>query len=388
MLGLLSGLKILDFTTLLPGPYATMILADMGAEIIHIEALDRIDMIKQLPPLKDGVSAVHLEINRNKKSLSMDLKKPEAIQIIKKLLIEYDIIIEQFRPGVMNRLGLDYQTLKKINPRLIYCSLTAYGQTGPYSTRAGHDINFLALSGISSYSGYDEIGPHIMGVQIGDISGSFYSVIGILGAVLHRNRSGKGQYIDVSMRDTTLSLSPLMNSQWFSGGDVPKFHSGFLNGGSYYGNYRTKDDKFLSIGSLEPKFFKQLASAIDLTVPEFTDPLFDESIPELIKNKIREKTLDDWINIFSELDACVEPILNLEEVEKHPQTIARESIINIKNDQNFSNKQIAHPNKYSGTTLKNNFAGVRSGEHTSQILKQVGISALEEAILREKQIVG
>ncbi|HEY4714061.1 MAG TPA: CaiB/BaiF CoA-transferase family protein, partial [Aquirhabdus sp.] len=193
---LLSGLKILDFSTLLPGPFATLMLADMGADVIHIESPSRMDLVRIMPPYADGQATAHAYLNRNKRSVAMDLKDPSNINKIKQLVAEYDIIVEQFRPNVMARLGLDYETLSKINPRLIYCSITGYGQTGSHKDRAGHDINYISLSGIAGHSGRVNGLPPAMGIQIADVAGgSLHGVIGILAAVIERHTSGLGQHI-------------------------------------------------------------------------------------------------------------------------------------------------------------------------------------------------
>ena len=198
--GPLTGLKVLDFSTLLPGPYATQMLADMGAEVLRVEAPGRYDMMRDVEPKINGASCAHGSVNRNKRSLALDLKHPEAGNIIRKLLADYDIVVEQFRPGVMKRLGLDYDSLAATNPRLIYCSITGYGQTGPLKDRAGHDINYLSLAGLASFSGRKETGPVLSGTQIADVGGgSHHAVMGILAAVIQRHTTGKGQYIDISV---------------------------------------------------------------------------------------------------------------------------------------------------------------------------------------------
>ena len=210
----LKGLKVLDFSTLLPGPYATQLLADMGAEVLRVESPTRPDLLKVMPPYvgkgKAKVSAAHATINRNKKSIAIDLKHESAKAIVERLLSEYDIVVEQFRPGVMARLGLDYDALKQKQGKLIYCSITGYGQSGPYRDRAGHDINYLALSGLASYAGRRDTGPILSSTQIADIAGgSHHAVMAILAAVIERQVSGEGQYLDISMSDAALALSTM-----------------------------------------------------------------------------------------------------------------------------------------------------------------------------------
>ncbi len=263
----LNGLKVLDFSTLLPGPFATMYLADMGAEVIHIESPSRPDLIRIMPPYANGQATAHSYLNRNKQSIVLDLKDAASIDLIKTRISEFDIVIEQFRPDVMRRLGLDYATLAEINPRLIYCSITGYGQTGSYKDRAGHDINYLALAGISGYSGRQDSGPPPLGIQVADIAGgSLHAVIAILAAVVERSRSGIGQYIDISMTDCVASLNSMAASATLAGQVEQAPEQGMLNGGIFYDYYMTQDGRYLSIGSLEPQFMAGLSAALDLPV--------------------------------------------------------------------------------------------------------------------------
>ena len=203
-MGALDGLKILDFSTLLPGPYATLLLADLGAEVLKVSSRDKYDLVVHWPPEIEGsgTTAAAAWLGRNKKTIFLNLKKPSAVEAVKRLILEYDILVEQFRPGVMAKLGLDYETLRGVNPRLIYCSLTGYGQTGPLSPRAGHDINYMSRSGVMASAGRKATGPVLTNMQVADVAvGSMNSVVGILAAVHHRDVTGRGQYIDVAMLD-------------------------------------------------------------------------------------------------------------------------------------------------------------------------------------------
>ena len=224
MAGPLQGLKILDFTTLLPGPYATMMLADMGAEVLRVVSGTRIDLTTLMPPFigKEKISAVSACLGRSKKSMTLNLKDPRAVQIVQRLLDEYDVLIEQFRPGVMARFGLDYRTLKEVKPSLIYCSLTGYGQTGPMADRAGHDINYLARSGLMSYSGRKDNGPVLTGMQIADMAaGSYNAIIGLLAAVVCRQNTGEGQYLDVAMTDGVMAFNAIAGASFWPTGANP-----------------------------------------------------------------------------------------------------------------------------------------------------------------------
>ena len=246
----LKGLKVLDFSTLLPGPFATLYLADLGAEVTHVESPTRPDLIRLLPPYANGQATAHSYLNRNKKSIALDLKDSANIALIKSKITEFDIVVEQFRPGVMQRLGLDYETLAKLHPRLIYCSITGYGQTGLYKDKAGHDINYLALSGIMGHSGRQDSGPPPLGIQIADVAGgSLHAVIAILTAVIERACSGQGQYIDISMTDCVATLNSMAAAASLAGNTAQQVEKEYLNGGTFYDDYQTQDGRYLSIGS-------------------------------------------------------------------------------------------------------------------------------------------
>lgn len=262
--GPLENLKILDFTGLLPGPYGTMILADMGADIIKVENPRNPDLMRFVPPLADGVSAVYSHINRGKRSLALDLKTGKSIEIIYDLIAEYDIIVEQFRPGVMKKLGLDFEKLKNIKTDIIYCSLTGYGQTGSYAKRSGHDINYMALSGLDSFSGKEDTGPSLSGLQVADIAGGSKNlVIAVLAAYIKRLNTGKGDYIDISITDSAFALSAFSSAAFLNDMREPARGGEMLNGGCIYDYYRTSDDRYLAVGPIEPQFFTAFCTALE-----------------------------------------------------------------------------------------------------------------------------
>lgn len=314
----LQGLKVLDFSTLLPGPFASLYLADLGAEVIHIESPSRPDLIRVLPPYVNGEATAHRYLNRNKQSIALDLKDPNNIALIYAKIAEFDIVVEQFRPGVMQRLGLDYATLAAINPKLIYCSITGYGQTGLYKDKAGHDINYLALSGIAGNSGRQDSGPPPLGVQIADIAGgSLHAVIGILTAVIERQHSGLGQAIDISMTDCVASLNSMAAAANLAADQQQQPEQEYLNGGTFYDYYPTEDGRYLSIGSLEPQFMQGLAQVLDLPIllEKGTSLALEDRqrVKQALRDKIALKPLADWVACFAGLDVCVEPVLSLDE---------------------------------------------------------------------------
>jgi crotonobetainyl-CoA:carnitine CoA-transferase CaiB-like acyl-CoA transferase len=389
----LENLKILDFTTLVPGPFATMMLADMGADVLRVESPTRPDMVRAMGPYADGTSTGHGLLNRNKRSIGLDLKKPEAVAIAKKLVAQYDIVIEQFRPGVMERFGLGYEQLSAINAGLIYCSITGYGQTGPLRDRAGHDNNYLSLSGLNGYSGRQGERTPIMGMPIADLAGgSLHGVIGILAAVNQRHHSGEGQHVDISMTDSMFAMNSLFGSGYLAADQQPVSGGTNLNGGSFYDYYRTADDRHLSIGSLEPQFFQKLCATLgDNTLLELGNPMDAEAQTKLrqkIESIIEQKPLADWVEIFKDKDCCVEPVLTFAEACASEQIIAREMIVDLKTHDGGQQQQIGSPIKFSKSTPKYDSIGAVLGQHSEQVLKEIGMDQASIQAARDAGALG
>ncbi len=384
-MGSLDDLKILDFSTLLPGPYATLMLADMGAEVLKISSASRPDIVLDYPPFigDTGVSASQAWLGRNKKTMFLNLKTGEGKAVVKELVKEYDIVLEQFHPGVMEKLGLGYEDLKAVNPKLIYCSLTGYGQTGPLRDAAGHDINYMSRSGIISQAGRRESGPSLMNFQIADIAvGSMNSVIGILAAVNYRKNTGKGQYIDVAMMDGCVPFNSLDGAGFLVSGKEPKREGERLNGGCIYDFYETKDGEYLSVGSLEPQFWSRFCTAIgreDLIEGTVYPPNIDEVKAE-IRGILKTKTRDEWVEVFSHYDACVQPVLNLKEaLLEDEQVKEREMVVDVKLPlhEDVSVKQLATAVKLSECPCEYKFAGYPTGYHTKEVIEQLGMDYAE-----------
>lgn len=378
---ILNGLKILDFSSLLPGPLATMMFADLGAEVIHIESERRVDLMRIMPPYdEDRESYIHQHLNRSKKSLQINLKSDEGTDIIKKLVQDYDIVIEGFRPGVMKRLGIDYETLRRINPRLIYCAITGYGQTGPYALRPGHDNNYLSLGGVLDHSRLKDKKPVAMGIQIADIAGgTMHAAVGILAAALHREKTGEGKFIDVSMTDAMFAMNALYGAQYFGSGRAPQPEEEILNGGTFYDYYRTKDGRYFSVGSLEPQFRKLLCEALD--IPELIDSTFNGSaytqqrFKEAVKDAFCSKTFNQWLEIFNEdFHGCVEPVLTFDEACEHPQIQSRNMVVDIPKPDGTTQRQIGTALKIEGVEPRYQFVGAKIGAHTEEILTGYGYS--------------
>lgn len=393
-MGALNGLKILDFSTLLPGPYATLMLGDLGAEIIKISSPDKPDIVADYPPYIEGtdITANQAWLGRNKKNLFLNLKTEKAVEIIKKLITEYDIIVEQFRPGVMERLGLGYETLKEINPRLIYCSLTGYGQTGPMKNNAGHDINYLARSGNMNYSGRKSTGPVLTNMQIADIGvGSLYSVIGILSAVHYREVTGKGQYVDVSMFDGLIPFNAMEGAGFLINGKEPEREGTRLNGGSAYDFYETKDNRYLSVGSLEPKFWKNFCECIELPelVSQTVMPENVSALKETVRKRILEKTLKEWTDIFEGKDVCVEPVLTMKEALTEDEHVKERKLVvdvELPDSNGKTVKQMGMPLKLSECPIEYVKTGYPLGYHTNSILADLGYSSAEIKNLEEEKV--
>ncbi|HVK99672.1 MAG TPA: CaiB/BaiF CoA-transferase family protein, partial [Dongiaceae bacterium] len=348
-------------------------------DVIRVESPTRPDMVRMLPPQQDGVSAAHAYLNRSKKSLALDLKKPGGVEVIKQLVKEYDIVVEQFRPGVMDRLGVGYEALKAVNPGVIFCSITGYGQTGPYKDRAGHDLNYLSIAGITGYNGRKSTGPAPINVQVADVAGgSYHAVMSILAAVVHRQQTGEGQYIDVSMTDAAFSMHALTAPPALVGGIEPVTEETQLNGGSFYDCYETADGRYLSVGGLEPQFFAQFVTA--LGHPEWGGRGLALNLPMQMELKkelaeiIRTQTYAHWCDVFAKLDCCVEPVLSFSESCEHPQILARELLVDVKTETG-TQKQLASPVKFSRTQPRYDYVGVALGKHTREVLEGAGLSA-------------
>jgi len=367
MKGSLSGIKVLDLSRLLPGPYCSMMLADHGAEVISIED----------QRFKDD-DLFFETLYRNKKHLSLNLKSEQGKEIFFKLAEDTDVIIEGFRPGVAKRLGVDFETIHQRFATIVYCSISNYGQNGPWLDKAGHDVNYLGSAGILDLIGPKDGPPSIPGIQIGDIGGgSMNAVIGILLALVARNSTGKGQYIDISMTDGLLSFLSLPHYFYTKSGQ-PLKRSNELLSHRYgcYNTYKAADDSYIAVGALENRFWKQLCTALD--VEAYAALQFDEDRREEIISALRvifqQKTAKQWEQHFHNLDVCSTRVLSFEEVFEHPLFKERDMVVEFEQADGSLMKTFGIAVKLSDTPGSIRTNPARFGEHNEEILSRLGYS--------------
>src|SRR5215211_3041148 len=326
----LEGIRVLDLSRMLPGPYASMMLGDLGAEVIKVEEIKIGDPTRWSPPLIGNQSAAFLQVNRNKKSIALDLKQAEGRDLFLKLASRADCVLEQFRPGVVDRLGIGYSAASEINPRIVYCSLTGFGQDGPHRARSGHDLNYLALSGVLGLTTDDGGKPCIPGVQVADLAGGMVAAFAILAALIARARTGRGQYVDVSMFDVMLSMLPVPAAHQFAGRAIGVGGKYGLTGAyPFYNVYETSDGKFMTLGALEPKFwanFCRRVSREELIARQFDEGERRESLFEEVRAIFKSRSQSEWVELVREADCCSEPVLSMAEAFEHAQTRAREMV--------------------------------------------------------------
>jgi len=391
----LEGIRVLDLSRLAPGPFCSMLLADFGADVILVEAVPGASAKLGGPsPARLSESAqraaAYNALARGKRSIALNLKDPEAREVFYALAKDADVVLEGFRPGVVQRLGVDYETIRRINPRIVYCSLSGFGQTGPYANLVGHDINYIAIGGALGVTGRPGTPPAIPINIIADFAGGgLHAAFAICVALLAREKTGEGQYIDIAMTDGVLALMTAAFAGYFANGQVIRPGEYLLNGGvPWYDVYQCADGRWFSVGSIEPHFYEALCRV--LGCEEFLGKQFDTSAYPAMREKFaavfRTKTADEWIAIMSQYDICAAPVLEMERVVEDPHNLARGMVVEVESPVGKV-KQIGIGAKLSGTPGRIRSTGPLLGQHTDEILRALGYDDARIAALRERGAV-
>jgi len=387
----LSGLKVLDLSRLLPGGFASLLLADFGADVLKVEDTGMGDYVRWAPPHHEGAeksagSALFLALNRGKRSIRLNLKEEGGREVLLRIVKDCDVVLESFRPGVMDRLGVGYERLREENPGLVYCAISGYGQDGPYRDRAGHDMNYLGLVGMLGLTGEADGPPVQAAGQIADLGGgALMAAFGIMAALRERDSSGQGQLVDISMADGALSWLAMVAARHFADGTRPR-RGGLELAGAYvcYRPYPCKDG-WVSLGALEPKFWQAWCAGVgreDLVDRQFDGP--DSETRAEVEGVFVQRTRDEWQRFASEHDCCLEPVLELDEALDSELVRAREMVVEL--DQPGAERAVrvlGSPVKLGRTPADPRRAGPGLGEHTAEVLAGLGYTADEAAALEE-----
>ena len=386
----LAGLRVLDLSRLLPGPYATLVLADLGADVVKVEDPAGGDPTRSMPPLAGEQSGYFHALNRNKRSVALDLRAAPGRDALLRLAARADVVVESFRPGVLDRLGLGWEALRGANRRIVLCSISGYGQDGPYRERAGHDLDYCALAGVLAVNGPAEA-PVPLAIQAADVAGGAWpAVAGILAALLRRSATGEGAHVDVSMTEGALALLALQLGGAAARG-APLARAGeILNGGAAcYGLYRTRDGRYVALGALEPRFFAAFCAAIgreDLAARQLDDG--GRGPRAELEAIFAARTRDEWAAFGAAHDVCLAPVLEGDEPERDPQLVSRGAFVEV--DTPWEGRAIpgvAVPIRMTDTTPPLRSAP-RLGEHGAAVLAEAGFEEREIAALRADGVLG
>ncbi len=376
----LQGLKLVDLSRQLPGPFCSWMLADLGMDVVTVVA----------PNDAMGVGIPHLQ--RNKRNLAINLKDARGKAALLRLVDGADVVLEGFRPGVAERLGIDYETLRARNPRLVYCSISGYGQDGPYRDMVGHDINYLGYAGVLEVVGAEGGPPVIPGVQIADIGGGgLMAAVGILTALIGRGATGKGQFVDVSMMDGAVAWHAYHGLLYFLLGQTPSRGESQLTGHyPCYSVYEARDGKYVTVGAVEPHFWRNLCEKVgfpDLVSKQYEEGEVREEAFRRLRAKFREKTRDEWVEFFRGVDICFGPVNSLKEMERDPQIRHREMVLTIEDGRGGASRGLGMPIKLSDTPARVRRPPAGLGEHTAEILGELGYAAAEVDVFRRDGVI-
>jgi crotonobetainyl-CoA:carnitine CoA-transferase CaiB-like acyl-CoA transferase len=387
--GPLQGVRVLDLTRLLPGGYCTLLLADLSADVVKLEEPGRGDYMRWSPPLVGDESAAHRALNRDKRSITLDLKSEEGAAALRRLVRSFDVLVESFRPGVLDRLGVGYEALSSADPSLVYCAITGYGQDGPYRDAVGHDINYMGYGGALAMTGPAGGDPVVPGVQVGDLGGGgLLGAVGILAALLERERTGRGRFVDTSMLDGVVSWLSIHAGTFLATGDRLRGGEGPLSGAyACYGVYRARNGRHLAVGALEPQFWRALCET--LGCPELVDHQYGPSDKQAemrrrLQAAFAERDRDEWLEVFAGVEACVGPVNDLSETFADPQVRHRGMVAEVEGEPVGAGP----PLKLSGFDRGELRRAPRLGEHTSEVLLGAGFTDEEIAALRESEALG
>lgn len=379
----LEGIRVLDLSRLLPGPYCTMLLADLGAEVIKIETPGLGDYLRIIPPyVRDAVgadvSALFQLINRGKKSVALNFRNKRGQDVLARLAKNADVLIEAFRPGAADRWGIGYEQIRAVNPRIVYCSLSGYGQGGPYRDRAGHDLNYIALAGLLATNGVAGGPPIPPGAQIADLSGAMLATIAILAALAGRAQSGVGQYLDVALFDGALSWAgTLIGGTHAAGGKLARGKMQLNGGMACYNVYATRDGKYLTIAAIEPHLWAAFCKAVgrDDLVARAQEY---EAVSE-VAAIIQTRTLAEWLEVSKTIDACIEPVRDFSETLNDPHVQARGLVTQI-----GGIRQIGSVFTFAQTSP---IPAPQQGQHTRQVLREIGMNDAEIGELEKVEVI-